>query len=72
MANWLEGKIVENRQWNERLFSLSFEAPVGDFKAGQFLRVAQEIEGELVARPYSLVNSPGARYPIFCWGSSRC
>jgi len=62
MANWLEGKIVENRQWNERLFSLSFEAPVGEFKAGQFLRVAQEIDGELIARPYSLVNSPGAKY----------
>lgn len=62
MANWLEGKIVQNKQWNERLFSLCFEAPVGEFSAGQFVRVAQEINGELVARPYSLVNSPGEKY----------
>jgi ferredoxin--NADP+ reductase len=58
MDNWLEGKIIHNRQWNDRLFSLGFEAPLGEFKAGQFVRVAREIDGEVVARPYSLVNSP--------------
>ena len=62
MANWLEGEIVANRQWNERLFSLQFNAPLGDFRAGQFVRVAREIDGDLVARPYSLVNSPGDEY----------
>ena len=62
MANWLEGKIVDNRQWNERLFSLCFEAPLGEFKAGQFVRVAQEINGDVVARPYSLVNAPGEEH----------
>jgi ferredoxin--NADP+ reductase len=58
MANWLEAEIVENRQWNERLFSLRFRAPLAGFKAGQFIRVALDIDGERVARPYSLVNSP--------------
>jgi len=58
MAKWIEGEIVENYQWNERLFSLRIRAPFPEFKAGQFVRVATEIDGELVGRPYSLVNAP--------------
>ena len=59
MAEWLDGEITEKRQWNDRLFSLRFSAPIENFKAGQFVRVALEIDGEIIARPYSLVNSPG-------------
>jgi len=58
MAGWIEGIISENHQWSERLFSLRIDAPLGEFKAGQFVRVALDIEGELIARPYSLVNAP--------------
>ncbi len=66
MAEWLKGSITENRQWTERLFSLRFSAPLDKFKAGQFVRIALEVDGELVARPYSLVNSPGeAEFEIF-------
>jgi ferredoxin--NADP+ reductase len=59
MPDWLTGTITGNRQWTRRLFSLRFQAPIGDFKAGQFVRVALEIDGETIARPYSLVNAPG-------------
>lgn len=66
MASWLTGTITENREWTPRLFSLRFQAPIENFKAGQFVRVALEIDGEIVARPYSLVNSPGeAAHEIF-------
>ena len=58
MAGWIDGVIVDNRQWSDRLFSLRIEAPLGKFKAGQFVRVALDIDGEQVARPYSLVNAP--------------
>jgi len=58
MPDWQAGRITDNRQWTERLFSLRFTAPIGNFKAGQFVRIALEIDGEVVARPYSLVNSP--------------
>jgi ferredoxin--NADP+ reductase len=58
MAEWLDGEITEKRQWNDRLFSLRFSAPIENFKAGQFVRVALEIDDEIIARPYSLVNSP--------------
>ncbi|MCH7880063.1 MAG: ferredoxin--NADP reductase [Proteobacteria bacterium] len=58
MAKWLNGTVVENYHWNERLTSLKFDAPLGRFKAGQFVRVGLEIDGDIIARPYSLVNSP--------------
>jgi len=59
MAKWHEGKVVANNRWNHRLTSLQFEAPLENFESGQFVRVGLEIDGEIVARPYSLVNTPG-------------
>jgi ferredoxin--NADP+ reductase len=59
MAEWLDGKIIEKIRWNERLFSLRIRSDLGSFLAGQFVRVALDIDGERVARPYSLVNKPG-------------
>lgn len=58
MAKWHNGKVLENKRWNERLTSLRFEAPLQGFESGQFVRVGLEIDGEIVARPYSLVNTP--------------
>lgn len=55
---WLEGTVVENRHWTEALFSLRVEAPRLVFQAGQFVRIALDIEGERVARPFSFVNPP--------------
>lgn len=59
MPDWLTSTVTANRQWTERLFSIRFSAPMDSFKAGQFVRVALDIGGETVARPYSLVNAPG-------------
>ena len=60
--SWLEGRIVENRHWTEALFSLRVEGPALDFQAGQFVRIALDIEegneGSRVARPFSFVNPP--------------
>lgn len=61
MTEWLQGRVVERVQWTEGLFSLRFEAPLDAFKAGQFIRVALDIDGERVGRPYSLVNAPHER-----------
>ncbi|MBU1190323.1 MAG: ferredoxin--NADP reductase [Gammaproteobacteria bacterium] len=58
MTDWLEGKIIERKQWTDGLFSLRFEADIGAFKAGQFVRIGLDIDGERVGRPYSLVNAP--------------
>jgi len=58
MAKWHSGKVVANKRWNHRLTSLTLEAPLDNFESGQFVRVGLEIDGEIVARPYSLVNTP--------------
>lgn len=58
MEQWIEGKVVEKRHWSGKLYSLRLHAPVESFTAGQFTRLALEIDGERVARPYSFVNPP--------------
>jgi ferredoxin--NADP+ reductase len=58
MSKWLNGTVLENWRWTEELASLKIDAPLGQFNAGQFVRVGLEIDNEIVARPYSLVNSP--------------
>ena len=55
---WVEGRVVYKRRWTERLYSLQVDAVVAPFKAGQFAKLALEVDGELVARPYSFVNAP--------------
>lgn len=60
---WLEGTVIENRHWTDALFSLRVSAPRLSFQAGQFVRIALDIEGERVARPFSFVNPPAD--PLF-------
>jgi ferredoxin/flavodoxin---NADP+ reductase len=55
---WLEGRVVENRHWTQALFSLRVAASPLQFEAGQFVRIALDIDGERVARPFSFVNPP--------------
>ncbi|OGA60565.1 MAG: ferredoxin--NADP(+) reductase [Betaproteobacteria bacterium RIFCSPLOWO2_12_FULL_65_14] len=56
---WLEGRVIENRHWTEALFSLRVAGAAIAFEAGQFVRIALDIGGERIARPFSLVNAPG-------------
>jgi ferredoxin--NADP+ reductase len=57
-GKWVEGRVVEQRRWADRLYSIRVEAAIEPFQAGQFSRLALEIGGEAVARPYSFVNAP--------------
>jgi ferredoxin--NADP+ reductase len=57
-GRWLEGRVLENRHWTDALFSLRVEAPHLPFEAGQFVRIALDVDGERVARPFSFVNGP--------------
>ncbi|MGB5736182.1 MAG: FAD-binding oxidoreductase, partial [Thiohalocapsa sp.] len=61
MSDWIEGTIAGKRHWSEALYSLQIDAPLADFAAGQYIKVALEVDGERVGRPYSLVNSPAER-----------
>lgn len=59
MSEWVKGTVVGKHQWAEGLFSMQFDGPVIEFKAGQYTKVALDVGGERVGRPYSLVNAPG-------------
>lgn len=60
MSKWLEGRVVGQKRWTDRLCSLQVAAPLGRFQAGQFTKLALDVGGERIARPYSLVNPPGS------------
>ena len=62
MANWLAGKVVENRRHNDYLTALVVEVPFTPFEAGQFVRVGVRDGEDVLARPYSLVNTPDETY----------
>lgn len=58
MAEWVSGKITHIEHWTDALFSLQVNAPVDPFTAGQFAKLALDINGERVQRAYSYVNAP--------------
>jgi ferredoxin--NADP+ reductase len=61
MSKWIEGTVVGQRQWTDRLYSLQVDADIGSFEAGQFAKLALAVNNEMVARPYSFVNAPRER-----------
>lgn len=66
MSEWLQGKVVENRHWTDKLYSLKVKVDnYPSFTAGQFTRIGIKLDDKLIARPYSLVNSPQAEYLEF-------
>jgi len=58
MTRWFETEVVENRHWTESLFSLRVEGAPLAFDAGQFVRIALDIDGARVARAFSMVSAP--------------
>ena len=58
MTKWLRATVVENRHWTDTLFTLRVEGASLHFEAGQFVRIALDVDGERVARPFSMVNAP--------------
>lgn len=59
MSRWIEGTVTDNHHWTDQLYSLKVQADIRPFKAGQFGRLALDIEDQRVGRPYSFVNAPG-------------
>jgi len=58
MAKWLQGTVVERQLWCEDLISIKVSTDPLQFTAGQFVNVGLEVENKILARPYSLVNTP--------------
>lgn len=51
MANWVNGTVIEAKFWTESLFSLVINAPIKPFIAGQFAKLALEIEENVYNAP---------------------
>ena len=62
MANWLSGKVVDNRRHNDYLSALIIDVDFTPFEAGQFVRVGLPDGDDVLARPYSLVNTAEEKY----------
>ncbi|MCC8379724.1 MULTISPECIES: ferredoxin--NADP(+) reductase [unclassified Xenorhabdus] len=58
MANWVTGKVTDVTNWTDSLFSIKLHAPIEKFTAGQFAKLALEIEEERIQRAYSYINAP--------------
>lgn len=58
MAQWVNGKITDIRHWTDSLFSIQIGAQVDPFIAGQYTKLALEVDGVRVQRAYSYVNAP--------------
>jgi len=65
MVDWAKGTVQKRIKWTDRLFSLQIEANLKPFTAGQFTRLALQVDGERVARPYSFINSPDESHAEF-------
>lgn len=61
MSKWIEGKVVNKKLWTKELYSLQIDANLEPFRAGQFGRLALEINGDIMGRSYSFVNAPDER-----------
>jgi ferredoxin--NADP+ reductase len=61
MGKWIEGTVVGQKRWTDRLYSLQVDAEIGSFEPGQWTKLALPVAGEFVARPYSFVNAPKER-----------
>ena len=59
---WIEGKVIERVDWSDKLFSLKIKVDIGDFIAGQFIKLSRVIDDKRIGRAYSLVNPPGTDY----------
>jgi ferredoxin--NADP+ reductase len=55
----IQGTVIERIDWTDNVFSLIVTAPINNYIAGQFTKLAlQNLSGEWIRRAYSLVNSP--------------
>lgn len=62
MITWLDGQVVDVKLWHDELVSLKIATEKLNFIAGQFTIIGLEHEGNIIHRPYSLVNSPEDDY----------
>lgn len=59
MSQFVEGIVAGKWRWAEGLYSLKVAAEIESFQAGQFTKLALDINGKVAERAYSFINAPG-------------
>ncbi|WWO95353.1 MAG: ferredoxin--NADP(+) reductase [Candidatus Dasytiphilus stammeri] len=61
-SNWVVAKVIQVIHWTDNLFTLKVHATISPFIAGQFTKIAFEIQinnrKKRIQRAYSYVNAP--------------
>lgn len=65
MAEWIQGRVIDRRDWSDKLFSLQVQADLPAYQAGQFTRLALDLADGRLARAYSFVNPPSCDHHEF-------
>lgn len=60
MNGFEQGRVAARRDWAPGLITLTVEAAIEPFNAGQFVNLGLEIDGQFVRRSYSIASVPGA------------
>lgn len=58
MTTWISGKINQITHWTDQLFSITVNAAVDTFIAGQYTKIGLKINNKIIQRAYSYLNSP--------------
>jgi ferredoxin--NADP+ reductase len=60
MNGFVEGRVAARRDWAPGLITLTVDAEIEPFVAGQFVNLGLESGDELTRRSYSIASAPGA------------
>ncbi|QJC33674.1 ferredoxin--NADP(+) reductase [Enterobacteriaceae endosymbiont of Donacia provostii] len=58
MTEWSIGKIKNIKYWTNNFFSIILKAKINNFFAGQFTKLALNINNKKIQRAYSYINPP--------------
>ncbi|WWP00068.1 MAG: ferredoxin--NADP(+) reductase [Candidatus Dasytiphilus stammeri] len=58
MSNWVVAKVIQVIHWTDNLFTLKLQAAISPFIAGQFTKIAVEMNRKRIQRAYSYLNAP--------------
>jgi len=60
MNGFEQGRVAARHDWAPGLITLTVDAAIEPFNAGQFVNLGLEIDGQFVRRSYSIASVPGA------------
>jgi ferredoxin/flavodoxin---NADP+ reductase len=65
MNGFEQGRVAARRDWAPGLITLTVEAAIEPFVAGQFVNLGLEIAGQFVRRSYSVASAPGCALEFY-------